>query len=244
MLNRDMYDADFFRIQQDGSVRSANVVVPIAASIVRPMSVVDVGCGTGGWLAVFLAHGVRDIAGIDGDYVKASMLRIPQRSFRTADLSLPFDMDRTYDLAVSLEVGEHLPASAASTYVDSLTKLSDAVLFSAAVPFQGGRHHVNEQWPDYWARLFSERDFVCFDCIRRKIWSNPDVQWWYAQNILLFVRASAVSRFPALAGMEPSNPETLPVVHPRSYLLLANDFYGEDGYRDGMIVGRQFTPRR
>ena len=243
MRTNDMYDADFFRSQRDGSIRSATVIVPLVETLIKPASVVDIGCGTGGWLSVFADRGVRDIAGLDGDYVDASMLRFPLESFRAADLSWPFTFERTFDLAMSLEVGEHLPPSSAAAYVDSLTRLSDVVLFSAAVPFQGGKQHVNEQWPDYWARLFEARGFVCFDCIRKRIWSNPDVQWWYAQNILLFVRAPSVERYSALAGLEPANPESLPVVHPRSYLLLAQDFYGEDGYRDGMIVGRKFTPR-
>ncbi len=239
----ETYDADFFRKQQDGSIRSAREIVPIALSLAQPTSVIDIGCGTGGWLSVFMEHGVLDVAGVDGDYVDPSMLRIPREAFRSADLSQPFAAERAYDLAMSLEVGEHIPAAAAAMYVESLTRLSDVVLFSAAVPYQGGKHHVNEQWPDYWARLFAERGFACFDCIRKRIWSNPDVQWWYAQNVLLFAKASAVERSPALARLEPADPDALALVHPRSYLLLAQDFYGEDGYRDGMIIGRKFTPR-
>jgi hypothetical protein len=97
--------------------------------------------------------------------------------------------------------------------VDCLTRLGQVVLFSAAIPHQGGTHHVNEQWPDYWAALFERHAYTVVDAIRPRIWNDPDVEWWYAQNTLLFVHRDSRARVSAPAGAGP-----LAIVHPRSYL--------------------------
>ena len=101
-------------------------------------------------------------------------------------------MDREFDLVPSLEVAEHLPKPCAEEFVDSLTRLGSSILFSAAIPLQGGKHHLNEQWPAYWARYFQERGYVAIDCIRDKIWQDDNVEFWYARNILIFVRKKAL----------------------------------------------------
>ena len=63
------------------------------------------------------------------------------------DLAQPLQIDRRFDLALSLEVAEHLPPECGSEFVQTLTDLSSVILFSAAIPFQGGTDHLNEQWP-------------------------------------------------------------------------------------------------
>lgn len=242
MLNE--YDAVFFETQQDGSVRSANEIIPIALELIDVHSVLDVGCGTGGWLAACKGQGVKDVLGIDGDYVDRSRLNISPHEFRSLDLTAPFDLGRTFDLVLSLEVGEHLPEHAAKAYIHSLTQHGHAVLFSAAIPYQGGKHHVNEQWQDYWAALFQQVGYVAIDCMRPRIWDNANVQWWYAQNMIFYVRASELKNYPRLEAEYLQRPRApLSLVHPKLYMMLAHDFFGSDGYKDGMIIGRDFTPR-
>src|SRR5262249_50066622 len=157
-------------------------------------SIVDVGCGLGTWLAAFRELGVTDVVGIDGEYVDRDLLEIPQEQFREVDLSAPFSLDRTFDLAISLEVAEHLPPEAAEAFVESVARLAPVVLFSAAIPFQSGNHHLNEQWPDYWTTLFRRHNYVPIDCIRGKIWDNYEVEPWYVQNSLIFADTSFVQK--------------------------------------------------
>ncbi len=177
------------------------------------------GCGLGTWLAVFRENGIADVVGVDGDYVDRARLEIPPDNFVPHDLARALRLQRKFDLAVSLEVAEHLPAECAAMFVDSLTALSPFVLFSAAIPFQGGTNHVNEQWPDYWAALFEARGFAPVDCIRREVWSNEDVEWWYAQNILLFVDETRLKLSPGAGTPFEKTPRAqLAVVHPRQYL--------------------------
>jgi hypothetical protein len=95
-----------------------------------------------------------------------------------------------YHVAMSLETAEHLDPGNDQHFVDQLTSLASHVVFSAAIPHQGGKHHVNEQWPSYWAELFANNGYECNDCIRPKIWDNQGVEWWYRQNILCFDRTN------------------------------------------------------
>ena len=91
-----------------------------------------------------------------------------------------------------LEVAEHLPAKSAPDLIQSLVRLAPVILFSAAVPLQGGLHHVNEQWPTYWRELFQEHHFQMLDLIRKEIWKDPRVKSWYRQNIFLLVRSDLI----------------------------------------------------
>ena len=168
--------------------------MPLLVDRLHPKSVVDVGCGTGVWLAGFRDRGVTDVIGVDGAYIDTRQLRIPPDLFVSADLTEPLELGRSFDLALSLEVAEHLPGTRAERFVDTLTRLASIVLFSAAIPGQPGMHHVNLQWPDYWASLFAEHDYVCIDCIRPLLWRNADFEWYYAQNTLLYARRDNADR--------------------------------------------------
>jgi hypothetical protein len=129
--------AEFFERHRDGSRRSAAIAVPLLVEQFEPRSVVDVGWGTGVWLSVFHEHGVTDILGIDGPWVKEPQREIPDSFFGECDLTQPLTLDRTFDPALCLELAEHLPAEAAPRLVESLTALAPVVVFSAAIPGQG-----------------------------------------------------------------------------------------------------------
>jgi SAM-dependent methyltransferase len=212
-----IYDAKFFADQEKGSLNSAAEIVPYVIELVRPRSVVDVGCGTGTWASIFIDSGVEDVMGVDGPYVNPRNLHIPKSRFTPANLEEPIDLGREFDLAVCLEVAEHLPAAAAQTLVESLTNLAPVVLFSAAIPHQGGVHHVNEQWQDYWLRTFSQRGFTAIDCVRARFWDNPNVEYWYAQNMFLYVQGDHLASYPRLASGA-SDRYPISVVHPQCYL--------------------------
>jgi 2-polyprenyl-3-methyl-5-hydroxy-6-metoxy-1,4-benzoquinol methylase len=166
---RAPYTRGYYKKKQVAARRSAEEVIPLVLELLQPASAVDVGCGAGTWLSVLVEHGVRDILGLDGSHIDHAVLEIPAERFRDFDLSRPFRLDRRFDLVLSLEVAEHLPPECAEGFVASLVSLGEFVLFSAAIPSQGGRGHVNEQWPDYWARRFQEHGHVAIDCIRRRI---------------------------------------------------------------------------
>ncbi len=201
----------------DQAEHSANVVVPLILNLVMPQSVVDIGCGPGGWLEVFQKNGINDFVGMDASWVPLDKLRISREKFIPTDLTKPLNAARRFDLVVSLEVAEHLAARFADTFIDSLVSLGDVVLFSAAIPGQRGFQHVNEQFQDYWAEKFRARDFDCYDFIRPKIWNNRNVSFYYCQNMLLFVKRGDVLEGKLRELQIPSANEMLSVIHPELY---------------------------
>ncbi len=192
---------------------SARVILPLVFEIIGPKSVADVGCGTGSWLYVARDLGISDVVGIDADHVDLNLLEIHRDEFLIHDLAGPVDLGRTVDLALCLEVGEHIRPESADTLVATVTGLAPAVLFSAAIPWQGGTAHVNEQWPEYWARKFLEFGYQSFDVIRPLVWCDPRVRYFYAQNAVLYVREAEARGYPALPRDMGGWP--LPLVHPR-----------------------------
>ena len=217
------YTKDYYAAIRNGSLRSAEIIVPLVLKLLPVTSVVDIGCAEGTWLAVFCKLGVNDVLGVDAEHISDAVLQIPKDRFQAIDLSKPFTLGQTFDLAMSLEVAEHLPRQSAVGFVESLTRLAPVVLFSAAIPFQGGNQHINEQWPDKWAELFKKHDYLPIDFIRKRIWQNEAVEFWYAQNILLLVRADLLETNATLsAEFQRTNADQLRLVHPRQYLTLQN----------------------
>ncbi|HEY5531998.1 MAG TPA: methyltransferase domain-containing protein [Candidatus Anoxymicrobiaceae bacterium] len=213
------YSNFFYDEFHEQTLASARVVVPTVMELLQPASVVDLGCGRGVMLSVFMKCGVDDVVGIDGPWVDKDTLMIAESSFVTAELAAPVELGRTFDLAVSLEVAEHLPQDSADSFVETLTNLAPAVLFSAAIPYQGGKNHVNEQWPDYWAERFEKRSFLTIDCIRKRVWDDDRVVFWYSQNMLLFAREDLVAGSRTLQDeLALTNRSMLSFVHPKKYL--------------------------
>jgi hypothetical protein len=161
-----------------------------------------VGCGLGAWLKVFKEHGVEKVRGLDGDYIDRSTLLIDSHCFTAVDLSAPIELDERYDLAICLEVAEHLPEATAPGLIRTLTTVAPLVLFSAAIPGQSGRGHINERWPSYWKTLFAENGFQRLDPIRRHIWKDNRVQSWYRQNIFVYGARDVIARSEELRAEE------------------------------------------
>jgi SAM-dependent methyltransferase len=211
------YTEGFFDSHDEGMHASAEVIVPRLLELLAPRSIVDVGCGTGTWLQVARERGVEDVLGLDGPWVRPDSLEIPPECFQVVDLTAPLSLDRTFDLVLSLEVAEHLPPTKASDFVDHLTALGPIVAFSAAVPGQGGAGHTNEQWPAYWNELFAGRGYEAVDCLRPAIWDDDAVEWWYAQNLLLFGRPAALKKVRRLRKDPTRGRTPLSLIHPRRF---------------------------
>lgn len=199
------YTGNFFDAIRSGSQSSAGAIVPLIIGHLGPIeSVVDVGCGEGWWGHEFTKHLPWAIGaqGIDGEYVETCA--IPMQA---VDLAQPFDLGRRFDVAVCLEVAEHLPPERADGFVGDLCRLADTVVFSAAMPRQGGVGHVNCQPPAYWADLFRSEGYGWEDPIRRRVWQDQRVEPWYASNLLIFRKGS---------GRSTGDPDWL--IHPSLWL--------------------------
>jgi SAM-dependent methyltransferase len=211
------YSARFYQSIYTDSAVSAQAVAPLIVRLFAPQTLVDVGCGTGTWTQALKHAGVPEALGIDGREVNADQLVIAPSEFQRHDLTQPLRLNRRFDLALSLEVGEHLPPERAPGFVADLCRLSDAVVFSAAVPGQGGTHHVNEQWPSYWITLFNGCGYAVVDCLRPQLWNNAAVAWWYRQNMFVFVKGDPLAKHGALVELS-QQPFPSDVVHPQAYV--------------------------
>jgi SAM-dependent methyltransferase len=203
-------------------------------------SVADVGCGGGNWLYAARALGATRLAGFDLVPVPDEALSIDRELITIVDLTRPMQDQERYDLAISTEVAEHVGGEHADAFLKNLCGFSDIVLFSAALPYQGGIHHVNEQWVEYWNRKFRVLDFVCFDIFREAFWNDARIPYFYRQNCLLYVRTRWVAALQA-RGLQPSvEPRSL--VHPELLLQAVNRARpkGDRQFlRDAQILYRQ-----
>ena len=215
-----LYRERFYRRRHQQTLRSAESVFGTLFPKLPPVkSMLDVGCGVGTWLSAAKNMGCERVLGLDGPWVPKEMLRIPETSFRTTDLDAADALEEpAFDLAMSLEVAEHVQPENAARFVSLLTSASNVVLFGAAIPGQGGVGHINEQWPAYWAKLFADQGYRCLDVVRPAIWQS-DIAYWYKQNTLLFVRESSIAEDPVLAALASSAPAGPPmaVVHPEAF---------------------------
>jgi SAM-dependent methyltransferase len=210
-----LYSDEFYEDQAPGSARSAQVVLPMVFELLRPASMVDVGCGVGTWLRVATELGVERVLGIDGQYALTAGLQIPVESFVAADLSIaaPPLADR-FDMAISLEVAEHLPSQRSDQFVADLCALSDVVLFSAAIEGQLGTDHVNLQPQSRWAQRFAGLGYQQFDLVRPLLWNDDRVEYFYRQNTLVYVNTSRTDLVQRAVEQVAATPPLTDAVHP------------------------------
>lgn len=212
----DRYTSRFFTGNAVSAAKSAEPVLKILFDLYSPKSVVDIGCGSGGWLAAAERLGAEYVRGYDGPWADPARYTSPTINFTPVDLEKStFEHDRRYDLAMSVEVAEHLSESRSELFVDWLTQGSDVVMFGAAVPLQGGVHHINEKPLTFWMEKFKARGYEPFDIIRPAVWDNDQIAYWFRQNTILYVKeGSDVLDRDKLRSMET---HVWDIVHPANY---------------------------
>ena len=209
---RKLYDKNFYSSRHNETEYAAERIIAILYQVFPQLQkVIDVGCGVGTFLRAAKKHGALQIKGLDGDWVHRSALVIPQSDFQSVNLQqLPL-IGENYDLTISLEVAEHLPKEMAAPFINWLCKLSPIILFSAAVPGQGGIGHHNEKWQSYWANLFEQNGFLPCEVIRPEIWNDEKIHFWYKQNTILYVKPIETPH----SQSKPSLSLPLDIIHPQ-----------------------------
>lgn len=203
----------YLHTEEAHNMKAPRQLVPIIMDLLKPVSVLDVGCGIGTWLKAFDEAGVVDYVGVDGEYVERSSLKVTANKFHSIDLRKPWSLKRKFDLIVSLEVAEHLPEECANIFINALISHGDVILFSAAIPGQSGQNHMNEQWLSYWQEKFAEAGYTLYDTIRPKIWTNEMVDIWYKQNIVIFCKEG----HPLNQKLKETSTGYIDVVHPEMF---------------------------
>lgn len=190
----------YVHLEKDHNLKDPTVLVPIFLDLFQPGTACDVGCAVGAFLRVFKDAGI-EVMGFDGPWVNRQLLSkyLTEAEFREVDFEKAFPVpEKKFDLALCLEVAEHLREENADNLVRFLTSLSETVIFSAAIPFQGGDNHYNERWEEYWEKKFNDLGYKKFDLIRHRIWGNKDIKWWYRQNTVVYSKRD-LSNLPSIS---------------------------------------------
>lgn len=180
-----------------------------------PRSAVDLGGGSGAWCSVMRELGVERVTCIDDPRIPADQLLVRPAEFVACDLAASVPAPVPCDLALSMEVAEHLPESRAAAVVDFLTASAGLVLFSSAIAGQPHGLHINPQPPTYWRDLFAQRGFARYDVVRPIILGDSEISYWYRQNLFLFADHAHAGPLRKASTAFPSIPDEFELVHSR-----------------------------
>ena len=182
------YDDSFYKGQASSSEQSALQTLPHLFDLINPQSVIDFGCGVGTWLKASKDLGATKLNGVEGPWVKQEQVIDPDITLTNTNFDSPQLPEGKWDLAISMEVAEHIETKSSKNFVKGICSAADTVIFSAAIPGQYGENHINEQWQSFWADLFRAEGYEAFDLIRPQVWKNQKIEWYYRQNVLVYCK--------------------------------------------------------
>ena len=218
-MQETIYNEGFYDLVLRYNYPAAKAVVPIVCNFFTPKKVIDFGCGVGCWLKAFDEYcELEKMMGLEGDWLSKEKLMIPEKNIRYVDFMMGQELsfEDKYDLAICLEVAEHIDEENGEHLLNNMTRASDIILFSAAIPQQGGDGHINERWQSYWVKKFQQREYVCLDILRPIMWNNQEVLAHYRQNMFLYVNEKMIEKMPELQPYLNNKP-LIDVVHPEIY---------------------------
>ena len=185
-----IYNDAYFAAEEEWTQPTAKAVVDIILGHFSPKTLVDIGCGSAVYLKYFQAAGL-SVKGYEGSAAAIQRAFVDRSLIEQCDLTRPLSGAKSYDLAICFEVAEHLPAQAADQLVESISTLSNTILFSAAQPGQGGVDHINEQPWNYWADKFVAQGFALDESTTetmRKAFGRQGSVWWLEKNLFVVRR--------------------------------------------------------
>jgi SAM-dependent methyltransferase len=217
-----MYPSDWHTLYGNKTGESARRILPALIELFKVASAIEVGCGHGHWTQAAIEAGVEDYRAVDGPWNDPEKLLIDRSRFQQADLSVPLQLDRRFDMAICLEVAEHVRGDSAAVLVKSLADTADVILFGAAIPFQGGFQHINEQWPSYWRDLFAPHGYIPYDLVRPRHWTDQAIHYWYRQNAFVYVLQADRAKTAIAENAAPVGSLAMfDAVHPEKFAVMA-----------------------
>ena len=205
-----MYDKRYYQSLRSHSYGSATKIIGYLTSFLDVSTVIDFGCGMGTWCLAARELGINKIIGIDQNPYNSEYMLISSDQYLQKDLRNTIDLDMSACIVISVEVVEHIEEEYGEIFVENLCRHSDIILFSAAIPHQGGEGHVNEKPCSYWSKIFASKGYCYIDCIRPAFWDDNDVAVWYKNNCILYVKDSVYpSIYPKVSICPP-----IDIVHP------------------------------
>lgn len=236
-MTNTTYDDNFYSTLNQSSETSADVYIKYLFQFINPKSVIDVGCGYASWLKACKKYGSSEHTGVDGLWNDGSIVKSLGFNFIQMDLDEINRPIKHHDLAICLEVAEHLKPSSSRDFIKNLTKTANVILFSAAFTNQGGTHHINERDHSFWGGIFKDYDYVAFDMFRENFWRDERVGFWYRQNCFLYCKKDT-AEYRALIDnniRSIDNLEFLDCVHPNLYMTKCGEGISFFAHLKGII---------
>ncbi len=221
-----MYSASYYKKHEMGSYQSAIQILGYINSFINFNSVIDLGCGMGTWCKALNNLDIKDFLGIDKHQYDPTYMLIPAEKYMQYDLCKPLEITRRVDMAISVEVAEHINPEYSDIFINNLCSCSEIVLFSAAISHQGGTGHINEQSCTYWEKIFNKYGYKAIDCIRPYFWNNEQIEIWYRNNCVLYLEQYAYEK---IITYIPQNTYPLDIIHPS----MLNRILKKKGVYDG-----------
>jgi hypothetical protein len=165
-----------------------NVLSSLFPHIGVPNSFLDVGGGAGSWCAAAKKLGVKKVLLVDACPPQQVVPELSQDEQLQANLETGIPIQAHFELINCIEVIEHLTEDAGKRLIQQMTSSGNIILFSAAIPGQGGFGHINEQLHDHWHAKFSDYGFDKYDILRPMLFSQDHIPSIYRQNLFLYTK--------------------------------------------------------
>ena len=174
---------DYTTIDSEEKPQADNIAAWISSK--NPKLVYDIGCGPGTYV-----NSMRDVGvnayGYDIDERVNGNQYLSTFDFTKGTLSQPCD------LALCLEVAEHIDEKFADTFVKNLTSAIEQhvlLVWTAAVPGQGGIGHINCQPKEYWEGKITNHGFMRIptleDELKQYVYRSIHMGW-FINNLMVF----------------------------------------------------------
>ena len=187
------YSTDFYQSVTSRAVIASEVALGTILKNFVAQSVIDIGAGDGVWTSTALSIGNPTrltVVDLPGSTFK--LLQKVDKSIKKITLNFENDMLKNgepYDLGICVEVIEHISTGRALLLLDWISVNCCTVMFSGAIPGQGGTHHINEQNQSYWLNVMMARGFIPIDNIRPQLYRNGKIPQYYRNNIFFFINS-------------------------------------------------------
>jgi glycosyltransferase involved in cell wall biosynthesis len=185
LYRKGWYEVTYFNyaeIEIEESPFAARLAQWISEEL-SPDKVLDLGCGPGMHVKAMRKLGINAIGYDINPRIKYSEF-VQQKSV--------FDVKEKAELAICLEVAEHLPEEEAANFAKAVAnciKKEGVLIWSAAHPGQGGIGHINCQPKEYWQKLLEEIGLVRDEELELKMLdyiSSGYHMLWFVQNAMVF----------------------------------------------------------
>jgi SAM-dependent methyltransferase len=180
------FSKEFYTETWPNGYAFAKLIIPALRDFAPVESVLEIGCGAGGFLKWCYEQGMY-VRGVEVGDIKG-VAQIPEDLIYSVDMSQPATFNVQFDVCVSLEVAEHIEEQYADTFVKNLCASAPIILFSAARIGQPGDGHINCQDKEYWIEKFSKQDFKAYLGFSGLFRGNVDIPTYYRENSVMFIK--------------------------------------------------------